>query len=75
VTRETFWDQDQTENAISSSADGNVHVFESDDSERKVLDPGLYANMVRVGKLSEKDKKATIFVAGSALVADEKSNC
>ena len=50
---------------VSTSADGNVHIFESDNSERKVLDAGLYAHMVRVGKLSEKDKQATIFVAGS----------
>jgi outer membrane protein assembly factor BamB len=58
---------------VTTSADGNVHVFESDGSEGKTLDPGLYANMVRVGKLSEKDKQATIFVAGSTQVPGEKT--
>ncbi|MBI3861087.1 MAG: hypothetical protein HY290_04245 [Planctomycetia bacterium] len=57
---------------MTTSALGKVHVFASDFKERSDLDAGCYANMVRVGKLAESDKTATVFVAGSALVADSK---
>ncbi len=52
---------------VTTSAAGKVHVFGSDGKKRKDLDAGFYANMVRVGKLSEKDKAATVLVAGSSL--------
>ena len=52
---------------VTTSAAGQVHVFGSDGKKRKDLDAGCYANMVRVGKLSEKDKAATILVVGPAL--------
>ncbi len=57
---------------VTTSAAGQVHVFSSDGKNRKDIDAGIYANMVRVAKLSEKDKAAMIFVAGSAL--DGKPN-
>ena len=58
-----------TPQVVSTSARGQVHVFGSDFQERKDLDAGCYANMVRVGKLSDSDKAATIFVAGTATAA------
>jgi hypothetical protein len=50
---------------VTTSALGRVHVFSVDGKDRRDLDPGFYANMVRVGKLSEKDAAATILAAGS----------
>jgi len=50
---------------ITTSAQGRVHIFSTDMKDRRDLDPGLYANMIRVGKLTEKDETATILVAGS----------
>lgn len=58
-----------TPQVVTTSAAGKVHVFGSDGKQRKDIDAGCYANMVRVGKLSEKDKAAMILVAGSSLVA------
>jgi hypothetical protein len=57
---------------VTTSAAGKIHVFGSDGKKRKDLDAGCYASMVRVGKLSEKDKAATILVVGAAL--DEGAN-
>lgn len=57
---------------VTTSAAGQVHVFSSDGKNRKDIDAGIYANMVRVAKLSEKDKAATVLVAGSVL--DGKPN-
>jgi len=56
-----------TPQVVTTSAAGQVHVFGSDGKRRKDVDAGCYASMVRIGKLSEKDKVATILVAGSAL--------
>ena len=52
---------------VTTSAAGKIHVFDGAGKQIKDLDAGCYANMVRVGKLSEKDKAAMIIVAGSAL--------
>jgi hypothetical protein len=52
---------------VTTSAAGKVHVFDGGGKQSKDLDAGCYANMVRIGKLSEKDKAAMIVVAGSAL--------
>jgi outer membrane protein assembly factor BamB len=60
---------DGTTQVVTTSAAGQVHVFSSDGKKRKDLSAGIYANMVRVGKLSDKDKSATIFVAGSSPTA------
>jgi outer membrane protein assembly factor BamB len=49
---------------VTTSAGGKVHVFGSDGKNRKDLDAGCYAIMVRVGMPSEKDKAATVLVAG-----------
>lgn len=59
-----------TPQVVTTSAVGQVHIFGSDGKKRRDLDAGCYATMVRVGKLSEKDKAATILVAGSARVAE-----
>jgi len=60
---------DGTTQVVTTSAAGQVHVFSSDGKKRKNLNAGIYANMVRVGKLSDEDKAATIFVAGSSHTA------
>jgi len=52
---------------VTTSAAGRVHVFDDDGKKLKDLDGGCYATMVRVGKLSAKEKAATILVAGAAL--------
>ena len=52
---------------VTTSAAGKVHVFGSDGKKSNDLDAGCYASMVRIGKLSEKDKAATILIAGSDL--------
>jgi hypothetical protein len=50
---------------VTTSALGKVHIFSEDGTGRVDLDPGVYANMVRVGKISEKDSAATIFAGGT----------
>jgi len=50
---------------VTTSAAGRVHIFSTDGKEHRDLDAGLYANMVRVGKLSAQDRRATIVVAGT----------
>jgi hypothetical protein len=50
---------------VTTSALGKVHIFSDDGTGRVDLDPGVYANMVRVGKISEKDNAATIFAGGT----------
>lgn len=52
---------------VTTSAAGTVHLFDGKGKQSKDLDAGCYASMVRIGKLSEKDKAAMIFVAGPAL--------
>ena len=52
---------------VTTSAAGKVHVFGNDGKKRKDLDAGCYASMVRVGMPSEKDKAATVLVAGPAI--------
>lgn len=59
-----------TNQIVTTSAKGQVHIFSSDGKEREDRDVGLYANMVRVGRLSEKDESATIIAAGAGLVAN-----
>jgi hypothetical protein len=49
---------------ITTSAQGLVHVFSSNGSERKDIHPAFYANMVRVGKTAEAAGAATIFAMG-----------
>jgi hypothetical protein len=56
-----------TSQVVTTSANGGVHVFGSDGKQRKSLDAGLYASMVRIGKLTRQDKSATILVVGTAL--------
>jgi hypothetical protein len=50
---------------VTTSALGKVHIFSADLSGRVDLDPGVYANMVRVGRISDKDSAATIFAGGT----------
>jgi hypothetical protein len=58
---------DGSSQIVTTSAVGKVHVFSSDGRDRKDLDAGCYANMVRVGVPSEKDKAIIVLVAGPAL--------
>lgn len=57
---------------VTTSAAGMVHVFGSKGKRYRDLDAGCYASMVRAGRLSPKDKKATVFVAGSVSGAEGK---
>lgn len=59
---------------LTTSAEWKVHVFDSSGKRIKDLDAGCVANMVRVGKLFEKDKAATIIVAGYALDPNNPSD-
>jgi len=43
---------------------GQVHVFADDGTTRRDIAPGFYADVVRVGKTSDKDMTATIIAAG-----------
>ncbi|MFN0056564.1 MAG: FG-GAP repeat domain-containing protein [Planctomycetales bacterium] len=54
---------------VTTSAIGKVHVFDHErkGNQRQDHAAGCYASMVRIGKVSEKDKHGLIFVAGSAL--------
>jgi hypothetical protein len=51
--------------AVSTSDDGRIHTFDLADGDIASLDPGTPATMVRVGKLSESDRTATIFAIGA----------
>lgn len=52
---------------VTTSARGKAHVFSSDGKKRKdIEDPRCYASMVRIAKPSDKEKAATILVAGAA---------
>lgn len=58
---------EETSQVVAASAAGGVHVFGNDGKDRVDLSAGCYAFMVRVGKTSDEDARATIFVAGSPL--------
>jgi hypothetical protein len=49
---------------ITTSAAGQVHIFDRDGKAVKTLDPGIYANMVRVGEAAP-GGAAPIFVGGA----------
>jgi len=51
---------------VTTSALGQIHIFTDDGATRRNIAPGFYANVVRVGKLSERDTTATILAAGRA---------
>ncbi len=51
-------------NVVTTSAMGQVHVFDGGGKKVKDLAPGFYASMVRVARLSTEDKAATILAAG-----------
>ena len=57
---------------VTTAAGNKVHIFASDGTKHKEIDAGCGVGVVRVGKLSEKDETATIFVAGMAFGADGK---
>jgi hypothetical protein len=54
-----------TPQAISTSEFGRVHIFDLAHGDVASLDPGTQASMVRVGKLSDSDRAATIFAIGA----------
>jgi len=49
---------------VTTSATGQVHLFDVDGDQFKNLDSGIYANMVRMGRVAAEDKADTIFVVG-----------
>jgi outer membrane protein assembly factor BamB len=57
---------------VTTSAAGKVQLFDAGGKQGKELDAGCYVTVVRIGKVSGKDKAATILVAGNAL--DEGAN-
>ena len=52
-------------NVVSTSAAGNVHLFEADGTVVDEWEVPLYANMIRCGRIAEDDPADTIFVVGS----------
>lgn len=50
---------------VTTSASGQVHLFDADGQQLKELDCSIYANMVRVGRVAEDDDADTIFVVGT----------
>jgi len=59
---------EDTPQVVSTSVDSRlVHVYSSDGTTRTSVAPGHHSFMVRVGRLSEKDKAAAILVAGLGL--------
>ena len=59
-------DGDGTPEVVTTSASGQVHVFDGRGNHLKSLEPGLYGNMVRVGTGSERSPEAPIFAGGNA---------
>jgi hypothetical protein len=56
---------------VTTSAAGRVHVFNDSGTAKIDLDAGVYANMVRVGKILPGDSAATIVAGGTT--SDNKS--
>lgn len=56
---------DEGVEVVSTSAQGQVHLFDADGKNLQNLAAPVYANMVRVGKLKPDDPKASIIVCGS----------
>jgi hypothetical protein len=54
-----------TPQVVTTSEWGRVHIFSGAGANISNLDPGTQASMVRVGKLSETDRTATIFAIGA----------
>lgn len=57
-------DGDGKPDVICTSAAGMVHIFQADGTKVGDVSPGIYANMVRVGKLNQ-DDPAWMFTGGS----------
>jgi outer membrane protein assembly factor BamB len=54
-----------TPQIVTTSELGRVHIFSAAGANIASLDPGTPATMVRIGKLSESDRTATIFAIGA----------
>lgn len=54
---------------LSTSANGNVHIFGDHAKILRDFDLPIYASLVRVGRVAENDATARIFAAGSLLAA------
>ena len=50
---------------VSTSAKGDVHIFTENGTKRTDVNAGVYANMVRVGKVLDTDKADTIIAGAS----------
>jgi hypothetical protein len=55
---------DGTSQVVATAAGGLLHIFGGDGTRRRVLDPGFYAQMVRVPKHAP--ASSTMFVAGAS---------
>ena len=56
---------DATSQVVATAAGGLLHIFGGDGTRRLVLDPGFYAQMVRVSKRWPAEAPSTMLVAGS----------
>ena len=50
---------------VTTSAAGKVHIFSDNGKTRTDLNAGIYANMVRIGRIAAADTSETIVVGGS----------
>ena len=51
---------------VTTSGLGQIHIFADDGASRRDIAPGFYADVVRVGKMSERDATATMVAVGRA---------
>jgi hypothetical protein len=57
---------DGTSQVVATAAGGLLHIFGGDGTRRLVLDPGFYAQMVRVSKRGPAEAPSTMWVAGNS---------
>lgn len=57
-------DGDGAREVVSTSAAGKVHVFDAAGKELNTLDPGIYANMVRVARLPGEPADSLLVAGG-----------
>lgn len=57
---------DEGVEVVTTSAAGRVHLFDADGNHLRDVEPPLYANMVRVGKLTPDAAYASIIVVGGS---------
>jgi hypothetical protein len=50
---------------VTTSAAGKIHIFSDEGAKRTDLDAGVYAMMIRVGKIADTDKSDTLIVGAT----------